>query len=258
MVSATASRLLTADSLCEAGVGPVHVEEDGSTAGVVADAVQRPRRGSEERTGPGPHDVVAQDELGLAVQHEEAVHLVRVLVRPDARPVGLDFESEHGDLGEVAEDRVHPVLALEALAAAGWNDQRVGGRSAAVGRRRVLVEVAAPTEVVGEATARRMEVQESQLSGTVVVEAVDDSRGHHGERAGGSSDADELGPELESHVAREHVKGVDVVEVDMRLGAALPDGVARPGDVQPVVVAEDAQLAVRFVADRLALALAGN
>ena len=68
----------------------------------------------------------------------------------------------------------------------------------------------------------------------------------------------ELGAELESHVAREHVEGVDVVEVDMRLGAALPDGVARPGDVQPVVVAEDAQLAVRFVADRLALALAGN
>ena len=258
MPSATASRLLTADALCEAGVGAVHVEEDGSTARVVADAVQRPRRGGVERAGPGLHDVVAHYEFGLAIQHEEAVHLVRVLVRPDARPIGLDFESEHGDLGEVAEDRVRPILPLEALAAAGWNDQRVGGRPAAVDRRRVLVEVAAPTEVVGEPTARRMEVEKSQLSGTVVVEAVDDSRGHHDERAGRSSHANEFGPEPESHVARQHVKGVDVVEMDMRFGAALPDGMARPGDVQPVVVAENAQLAVRCVADRLALALAGN
>ena len=71
-------------------------------------------------------------------------------------------------------------------------------------------------------------------------------------------DAVEFRADLQSQVAREHVERVDVVEVDVRLGAALPDRVTRPGDVQPVVVAEDAQLAVRRVADRLALALAGN
>jgi len=44
-----------------------------------------------------------------------------------------------------------------------------------------------------------------------------------------------------------------VTEVDVRLGPALSLRMTGPGDVQPVVVAEDPQLAVRRVADRLPL-----
>jgi len=45
-----------------------------------------------------------------------------------------------------------------------------------------------------------------------------------------------------------------VAVVDVGLGSALAGGMARPGRVQPVVLAEDAQLPVRRVDDRLSLA----
>jgi hypothetical protein len=58
---------------------------------------------------------------------------------------------------------------------------------------------------------------------------------------------------LEGELACEHVEDVRVVKMDVRLGATLPDRVACPGHVQPVVLAQDAQLAIRRVSDRLAL-----
>ena len=53
------SRATDPDALGEAGVGAVHVEEDDTPCRVVHDAVPRARRGGVERSGPGPHDVVA-------------------------------------------------------------------------------------------------------------------------------------------------------------------------------------------------------
>ena len=67
----------------------------------------------------------------------------------------------------------------------------------------------------------------------------------------------ELGPDAQGHLAGQHVERVDVVEMDVRLRAALAGGVPRPGRVQPLVVAEDPQLAIRRVDDRLALAVGG-
>ena len=256
MISA---KLLAADALGEARVGAVRVEEDGSPTGVGADTVQHPGRGRVERARFCTHDVVADHEPDLALQDEEGVHLVGVMVRPDARPGGLDLEPEHGELGSLAEDRGQAVLPLEGLAASGRNDQGVRRGPAAFCRRRVLVEVVdAPAEVVGEPAARRVVVQEANLFRAVVCEAVHDPGRHHDERAGRRRDESELGTDLEGHRAVEHVEGVDVVQVDVRLGAALPGRVARPRDVQPLVLAEDAELTGGRVGDRLALALAGS
>ena len=65
----------------------------------------------------------------------------------------------------------------------------------------------------------------------------------------------ELRPDLQGHLAGQHEERVDVVEVDMRLGAAFAGCVAGPGHRQPVVLAEDAELASGRVGDRLTVAL---
>ena len=63
------------------------------------------------------------------------------------------------------------------------------------------------------------------------------------QRAGRCRHAVQLGPDLQGQLALEHVERVGVVEVDVRLRAALARRMTRPGDVQPVVLAEDPKLA---------------
>jgi hypothetical protein len=251
----TITKLLAADTLGESGIRAMRVQENCPPARVVVHTVRRSREGGIERAGPCAHDLVADHEPDLALEHGERVHLVGVPVRSDARPGGFGFEPEHGELGTLAEDRVQAVIPPEVLAASGLNDQGVRRRSAAVGRRRVLVEVASPAQVVGKAGPGRVEVQEAHFSGAVVGEAVHDPRRDHDERAGGRRDEGELGADLEGHRAVEHVEGVDVMEVDVRLGAALPGRMTCPRHVQPVVLAENSQLAGGRVGDRLAPAV---
>jgi hypothetical protein len=245
-------RLLATDRFGEAGVRAVDVEES-DTAADVDEAVSCPRQRGVEGVDARTHHLLSEYEAGLAVEHEERVDLVVMVMGGDPRPLGVGLESKHGDFRQGAEDRYRPVPALEALTSAGRCDDRVGGRPAAVRRRGVLVEGTPPAEVVGEAGARRMEVEEPQLSRPVVVEAVHDTRRHHDQRAGGCRHALQRRPDLQGQLAREYVERIDVTEVDVRLGPALSLRMTGPGDVQPVVVAEDPQLAVRRVADRLPL-----
>ena len=66
------------------------------------------------------------------------------------------------------------------------------------------------------------------------------------------------GSHLQDQLACEHEEHVDVVEMDVRVGAALARRVARPGRVQPLVLAQDPQLPRRRVRYRLALSVTGN
>ena len=155
--------------------------------------------------------------------------------------------------GRLAEDRDCAVLALEPLTPAGERHDHVGGGPSPVCGRRLLVELALLPEVLHEPAAGRVEVEEPELSRAVVVEAVHDARRYEHERPRRHADRLELGPDPQRHPARQDEEPVDVVEVDVRLGAALPFRVPGPRDVQPVVVAEDPQLALGPVHDRLAL-----
>ena len=97
-----------------------------------------------------------------------------------------------------------------------------------------------------------VKVQEARLTWPVVVEAVDDAGRDDDQRAGGRIQGRSLRAESNRELPLEHVERVAVLPVDVRLRAALPGRMARPGDGQPFVVAEDPQLAVRPVGDRLA------
>ena len=168
-------------------------------------------------------------------------------------PDGPDLEPGEGELGQVAEDRIAEVLRWKRSPPA--VDQRIGRRTTAVVRRVLLVEVlVAPAQVLGEPAAGRVVVQEPELSRAVVVEAVHEAGRHHDEGARARGDAVELRADLEGELALEDVERIDVMEVDVRFGATLADRVTRPGDREPLVVAEDPQLPRRRVRDRLALA----
>ena len=245
------------DALGEAGVGGVQVEEDDTPGQAVVHPVRHTGNSCVERPRACAVDAVAADEARLTLEDEERIHLVGVIVRPDSLPLGLDLETERGDPGEVGEDRDRPVTPLEPLAVARRRNDRVGNRPAAVRRRLVLVELAPPAEILGEARARRMEVQEPQLTGAVVVEAVDEPWRNDYERSGRNAQRLEIRADPQAQMACEHVERIEMMQVDVRLGAALPGRMSRPGDVEQVVVAEDAQLAVRRVRDRLTLPVGG-
>ena len=62
------------------------------------------------------------------------------------------------------------------------------------------------------------------------------------------------GADPEGELAFEHVPGVRVLLVDVRVGADLARLVARPGDVDELVVALEDHVSLGAVGDRLALA----
>ena len=79
--------------------------------------------------------------------------------------------------------------------------------------------------------------------------------GRHGdERAGGRRDPLQIWPDPECQLAFEHVEGVRVLMVDVRLGAALPALVTRPRRIEQLVREEDAKGAPLLIDDGLALA----
>src|SRR5215467_6158986 len=115
-----------------ADVRRVDVEEHDRPARLVHDAVSPPRRRTVERSRRYAHDSIRDDEAGFALDDEERVHLVVVLVRPDPRPRRLDGEAERRDLPEFALDDVHAVLADELFAAIGGRDDDVRERPSPV------------------------------------------------------------------------------------------------------------------------------
>ena len=191
-------------------------------------------------------DSIAGDEAGLAFEDEEGVDLVVVVVRGDTRPFRLDLQQEHGDLWEPAEDRDCAVLALEALTPAGERHDHVGaGRPPSRGRR-LLVELALRPEVLHEPAARRVEVEEPQLSpGPPLSKPCTTSRRHEHERPRRHGRPARARAQPEAPAPPASTKKASTWWW-WTCGSAprCPAGVPRPGHVQPVVVAEDAQLAL--------------
>jgi len=142
---------------------------------------------------------------------------------------------------------------LEQLALARAENDRVGGRTAAVLGRILRVEVASASQVLDEPSARGVDVQEPHLAVAVVVEAVHDTRRDEHERPGRCDELLQLRAENERDLAREHVEGIGVVQVHVRLRAALSGCMPCPREIEQLVVGEDPQLALRRVADRFRL-----
>jgi hypothetical protein len=114
-----------------------------------------------------------------------------------------------------------------------------------VGGRVELVEptpvfsVAQRPQIVGEPTARRVEVEEAGASGPIVPERVGDVLRGGNERAGRQPDRLPLGAELEVERTLEHVEGVGMAAVDVRVWTALARLVPSLGDRDRLVTGFD-------------------
>ena len=190
----------------------------------------------------------------LALEHVERLGVAAVDVRADRGAARIRARLGDADLVDVGEQRDPHVGPVEddLLAA----DDHVRGRADALGRRVLLVErrrpaVAQRAHVVGEAGARRVEVEVAQLGVARVAEAVDDERRHAHERPGRRGRL-RVVLELERELAREDVEDVVVAAVDVPVGAVAARREARPGRVHRVLVGEDLDAPLGRVADDLA------
>jgi hypothetical protein len=190
----------------------------------------------------------------LALEHVERLGVAAVDVRADRGAARIRARLGDPDLVDVGEQRDPHVGPVEddLLAA----DDRVRGRADPIGRRVLLVErrppaVAQPAHVVGEAGARRVEVEVPQLGVARVAEAVDDERRHPDELPGRRG-ALRVVLELQRELAREDVEDVVVAAVNVAVGAVAARGEARPGRVHRVLLGEDLDAPLGRVADDLA------
>ena len=69
--------------------------------------------------GTGVHDLISHHELGLALEHVEAVDVVQVTVGLDAFEVGPESLVEDLELGKLDEDAVEARAARKPLTATG-------------------------------------------------------------------------------------------------------------------------------------------
>src|ERR1700754_1327074 len=91
--------------LDEAGVRRVDVEQaEGDAART--EAVGDVRRCGEERAGAAAVPAAVEEELDLALEHVERVHVVGVGVRRDALEVRLERELDRLQLRQLGEDAV--------------------------------------------------------------------------------------------------------------------------------------------------------
>ena len=189
----------------------VHVEEARSTARVVRDTVPRPGRRSVERAGPARARRLAATTSSASPSSTKNLSTwSSCWCAPMPGHAGSTSSRNARDLRELADDRVHAVLALEALAAAGRRDhgvRRPAGRRRRAGRS--CRTLAAAAQVLGEATARRMEVQETELAGPSLSKPWT-TPGGHGRRAcrPGAATASSSGPSSKTMLALEHEEGV--------------------------------------------------
>src|SRR5215211_8630175 len=88
----------------EPAVGRVQVEEPRRSVHA-ADPVHDADRSGDERPGLGAQLLALREEDGLALEHEERVDVVVVMMEVDAAPGRLDGELEQGHLGPFRADR---------------------------------------------------------------------------------------------------------------------------------------------------------
>ena len=144
----------------------------------------------------------------------------------------------------------------EERAGFGRHDQRFLDRSATVRRRILGVEAGRhAAKVVGEAAARSMEVEITQLLGRArVPEGVDDEHRRDHERSSRDGGLLPVGAETDRQLTVEHVEEVGVMSVDVGIGAVPSRPEPRPRSAEHVAVAEDLDPPVLGVADDLAFA----
>ena len=119
----------------------------------------------------------AVEELDLAVEDEERVDVIVVRVRVDAFEARLERQLDRRQLRQLGLDEVRAVATREPFARSGrGDDRRVPRLPAVLGRVEAVEPGAHAAQVVGEAAARRVEVQEADPLRAVVVEAMDDVR----------------------------------------------------------------------------------
>jgi len=201
-------------------------------------------------------NLVLRDQLRFAFENEECVDVVDVGVRLNASPTRMEGQVEDRELRQLALDHNDAIFPLEALALARKAGDRLRERAAAVLGRILLVEVIAPVaaNVVAEAHARRVHVEEDRGRIARVHEGVDYSGRSGDVGAGTASNRVDVGPEPEFDLALENVEGVRVVPMDVRVRTFLARFVAEPRDDQLLELGQDAQRPLRPVSDRLAFA----
>ncbi len=149
------------------------------------EAVHGARRGCDERSRAAG----AVEELDLAVEDEERVDVIVVRVRVDAFEARLERQLDRRQVRQLGLDEVRAVATREPFARSGrGDDRRVLRLPAVLGRVEAVEPGVHAAQVVGEAAARRVEVEEAGPLRAVVVEAVDDVGRHGDERAGGRRD----------------------------------------------------------------------
>jgi hypothetical protein len=97
----------------------VEVQEPELARADVAEAVPHADRGRDVVARTGADDLLADDELGLPLEHVEGVDVIRMSVRVDAFEVGAEAKLERLELGELREDAVEALPAGKELALAG-------------------------------------------------------------------------------------------------------------------------------------------
>ena len=239
--------------------GPCTLRRTIRPPGVAHSRAGAPGNCRVERACAGADDALAARELHLALEHEERVHLVAVLGGRRCRATPGSTSSRKTESSGSAPRIVFTRSSRSKRSPPpGRRDDGVRGRPAAVGGRRVLVEVAC-----GRGGSRANPAPGAWKFRKRAARRARRCRSR-ARRPGGTTDeragrAAITGARLRGRRCRvsspcEHVERVDVL-VGGRAGSAprSPGRVARPGDGQPVVLAEDPQLAVRPVGDRLAL-----
>ena len=188
------------------------------------------------------------------VEHEERVDVVVVLVWIDVEAL-VEPDLERRKMRLVAEDRDRPVVPLVPLAAAG--PRRSAASSAlrppswgggTMSKRSRSPRIHARNPVLGAWKLSQRAVASLSLSNPWIRFG-----GTITNVPGARADDVEIRPDAKAHLALEHVEGVDVLEVDVRLRAAFARLRAGLACIEQLVLEEHAHAPTRAVDDRLAV-----
>jgi hypothetical protein len=195
----------------------VDVEEAGRSDR--AESVGNAGRSRHVRPRAGPHRFPPEQELDLAVEDEERVDVVVVVVGVDTFPALVERHLQQRELGRLGPNRVLDDSAHQPLAAVRPRHNRLSRPVGLVDVVAVPGEVAtgySSTQVLDEASVGRMDVQVASSAGTGNREPVDDP-GRDGNGRPWTR-LQRLGAICDFEFALENVEHVDVLLVEVRPG----------------------------------------
>src|SRR6185437_8202517 len=104
-------------AVCEAGVRRAQVQHPELARAGVAEPVHRADRRRDEAARAEAVRLAVERELGLALEHEEAVGVRAMRVRLDALEIRAEAKLDHLELVDLAQDAMVARLPLHVLAA---------------------------------------------------------------------------------------------------------------------------------------------